>query len=160
MEEAVSKFVEGLEAQERSGFDDTQRLLTGLPVPVTRAIRLMTHAQAIEAQFLPNMTEEEQKRFTPSELLLYKHALEYKWTAEELEKLIALVRNPDFDSKDVDPDLHKRMEKAVLEKLIALVRNPDFDSKDVDPDLHKRMKKAVLDNSSYDLYISVYDRIY
>ncbi len=36
----------------------------------------MTHAQAIEAQFLPNMTEEEHKRFTPSELLLYKHALE------------------------------------------------------------------------------------
>ena len=59
--------------------------------------------------------EEEQKRFTPSELLLYKHALEYKWTAEQLKKLIALVRSPDFDSKDVDPDLHKRMEKAVLD---------------------------------------------
>jgi hypothetical protein len=75
----------------------------------------MTHAQAIEAQFLPKMAEEEQKRFTPSELLLYKHALEYKWTAEQLKKLIALVRSPDFDAKDVDPDLHKRMEKAVLD---------------------------------------------
>jgi hypothetical protein len=56
MEEAISKFVEGLEAQERSGFDDIHRLLKGLPVPVTKAIRVMTHAQAIEAQFLPNMT--------------------------------------------------------------------------------------------------------
>ncbi len=26
-----------------------------------------------------------------------------------------MVRNPDFDSKDVDPDLHKQMEKAVLD---------------------------------------------
>jgi hypothetical protein len=66
MEEAISKFVEGLESQERSGFDDIHRLVKGLPLPVTKAIRLMTHAQAIEAQFLPNMTEEEQKRFTPS----------------------------------------------------------------------------------------------
>jgi hypothetical protein len=44
--------------------------------------------QAIEGQFLPNMTEEEQKRFTPSELLLYKHAIEYKWTAEQLKKSV------------------------------------------------------------------------
>ncbi len=53
MEEAISKFVEGLESQECSGFDGIHRLLKGLPVPVTKAIRLMTHAQAIEAQFLP-----------------------------------------------------------------------------------------------------------
>ncbi len=66
MEEPISKFVEGLEAQELSGFDDIHRLLKGLPVPVTKAIRLMTHAEAIKAQFLPNMTEEEQRRFTAS----------------------------------------------------------------------------------------------
>ena len=135
MEEAISKFVEGLEAQERSGFDDIHRLLKGLPVPVTKAIRVMTHAQAIEAQFLPNMTEEEQKRFTPSELLLYKHALEYKWTAEQLKKLIALVRSPDFDAKDVDPDLHKRMEKAVLDGRIKCF-NMREGPKDGDQDLN------------------------
>jgi hypothetical protein len=38
MKEAISKFVEGLEAQERSGFDDIHRLLKGLPVPVTKAV--------------------------------------------------------------------------------------------------------------------------
>ncbi len=53
MEEAISKFVEGLESQEHSVFDDIHILLKGLPVPITKAIRLMTHAQAIEAQFLP-----------------------------------------------------------------------------------------------------------
>ena len=36
-----------------------------------------------------------------------------RWTAEQLKKLIAMLCNPEFDSKEVDPDLHKRMEKAV-----------------------------------------------
>ncbi len=45
---------------------------------VLKADHTMTHAQAIEAQFLLDMTAEEQKKFTPSELLLCKHALEYK----------------------------------------------------------------------------------
>jgi hypothetical protein len=44
MEEAISKFVEGLETQNLSGCDDIHRLLKGLPVPVTKAILLMTHA--------------------------------------------------------------------------------------------------------------------
>jgi hypothetical protein len=39
----------------------------------------MAHKDAVEGGFLPSMTEEEQKRFTPSELLLYKHALEYRY---------------------------------------------------------------------------------
>ena len=44
-----------------------------MPVPDAQA-----HKDALEGGFLPSMTEEEQKRFTPSELLLYKHALEYR----------------------------------------------------------------------------------
>ena len=37
----------------------------------------------------------------------------FRWTVEALKKVIAMLRNPEFDSKDVDPDLHKRLEKAV-----------------------------------------------
>jgi hypothetical protein len=93
MEETISKLMDGLEAlaQERSGFDDIHRLIQRLPLPVTKAIRSMTHAQAIEAQLLPDMTEDELKRFTPFGLLLYKHALEYckyKWTAEQLKTFL------------------------------------------------------------------------
>ena len=46
---------------------------------------------------------------------MYLNILIYfdRWTAEELKKVIAMLRNPEFDSKDVDPDLHRRMEKAV-----------------------------------------------
>ena len=84
MEGAINKFMEGLEGQERSGFPQIHRLLSLLPVPVQKKTRIMTHAEAIEGQFLPNMTEEEQKRFTPSELVLYKHALEYKWSLSGL----------------------------------------------------------------------------
>jgi hypothetical protein len=34
--------------------------------------------------------------------MLYKHAPEYKWTAEELKKVIAILHNLDFDSKEVE----------------------------------------------------------
>ena len=36
-----------------------------------------------------------------------------RWTVEELKKVIAMLRHPDFDAKEVDPDLHRRMDKAV-----------------------------------------------
>jgi hypothetical protein len=41
-----------------------------------------------------------------------------RWRAEQLKKLIAMLSDPEFDSKDLDPDLHKRMEKAVEDVLI------------------------------------------
>ncbi len=37
MEEAINKFVDGLESQERCGFDDIHRLIKHLPVPVTKS---------------------------------------------------------------------------------------------------------------------------
>ncbi len=48
-------------------------------MPTAKASQAMTHTDALEGGFLPSMSEEEQKRFTPSELLLYKHALEYRY---------------------------------------------------------------------------------
>ena len=36
-----------------------------------------------------------------------------RWTVEALRKVIDMLRNPEFDSKEVDPGLHKRLEKAV-----------------------------------------------
>ena len=79
MEEAISRFMNGMEAQECSGFKDLHSLLGRLPVPTVKPNQLMTHKDALEGGFLPSMTEEKQKRVTPSELLLYKHALEYRY---------------------------------------------------------------------------------
>ncbi len=36
-----------------------------------------------------------------------------RWTQEELKKVSAMLQDPAFDSKDIDPDLHKRMDKTV-----------------------------------------------
>ena len=112
-EEAINRFMEGLEQQEHRGFSQIDRLISSLPVPVLKKTRCMSHAQALEGGFVPSMSEDEQNRFTPSELKLYKHALEYKWTVEELKKVITMLHDPEFDSKEVDPDLHRRMGKAV-----------------------------------------------
>ena len=34
------------------------------------------------------------------------------WTDIELKRVIAMLCNPEFDAKDVDPDLHKRMQEG------------------------------------------------
>ena len=77
-EEAINQFLDGLEGQERTGFKDIHRFLDRLPVPAGKDTRSMTHTEARASQFLPDLDEDEQKRFTPSELLLYRHALEYR----------------------------------------------------------------------------------
>ena len=79
MEEAIDKFLDGLDGQERSGFEEMHRFLATLPIPSAKESRSMTHAEAIQGQFLPDMDEEQRKRFTPSELIMYKHALEHRY---------------------------------------------------------------------------------
>ncbi len=98
--------MEGLEQKERRGFSQIHRLLSSLPVPEQKKTRCMTHDQALEGGFDPSISEDEQNRFNPSELKLYKHALEYKpeWTVEQLKKVITMLHDPEFDSKEVDQD--------------------------------------------------------
>jgi hypothetical protein len=50
-EEAINKFMEGLEGEEHSGFSQIHRLLSSLPVPVQKENRSMTHAEAIEGAY-------------------------------------------------------------------------------------------------------------
>ncbi len=77
-EEAINKFLSGLESQEHAGFDRLHSFLSRLPVPVATNASKISHTEALDNGFLPKMDEEQQKRFTPSELLLYKHAVEYR----------------------------------------------------------------------------------
>ena len=79
-EEAINKFLKGLESQEEAGFDRLHSLLSRIPVPVSTNGGNMSHTDALDGGFLPKMDEEQQKRFTPSrsELLLYRHAVEYR----------------------------------------------------------------------------------
>ena len=45
-----------------------------------------------------------------------------RWTDVELKAVIAMLRDPEFDSKEVDPDLHKRMQKAVDDGMMPSIR--------------------------------------
>ncbi len=48
MEEAIGKFMEGMEKQERTGYAALHKLLQGLPVPVQKTAGCMTQAEAFE----------------------------------------------------------------------------------------------------------------
>ena len=61
-----------------------------------------------------------------------------RWTKEELKKVIAMLQNPEFDSKDIDPDLHKRMDKAVLDGRIKCFNMRESNA-DGDQDLNLYM---------------------
>jgi hypothetical protein len=84
MEEAITKFFNGMEGQERSGFTDWHRFLGCLPLPVAKGDSGMSHSKALESGFIPKTDEEEQKRFTLLEFLLYIHALEYRFFVHTL----------------------------------------------------------------------------
>jgi hypothetical protein len=56
MEEAISQFIDGMEAQERCGFNDLHGLLGRLLVPIVKAGQAMTHDDALEGCFIPSMT--------------------------------------------------------------------------------------------------------
>ena len=58
-----------------------------------------------------------------------------RWTQEELKKVIAMRHNPEFDSNDIDPDLHKRMDKAVWDGRIKCFNMRESEA-DGDQDLH------------------------
>jgi hypothetical protein len=84
MEEAITKFLDGIEGQERSGFKDLRRFLGRLPLPVAKEDRVMLYSEALQGGYIPKMDREKQKRFTPSELLLYRHSLEYRYFVHTL----------------------------------------------------------------------------
>ena len=41
--------------------------------------------------------------------------IHFRWTDIELKNTIAMLRRPEFDSKELDPDLHRRMQQAVAD---------------------------------------------
>ena len=57
----------------------------------------------------------DQQSLSYSEMKLYKHAITYKWTVDELMiSTIKLIKSTDFKVGDVNIDLHKRVAAATL----------------------------------------------
>ena len=52
MEEAIGKFLDGLEGQECRGFGEMHSFLATLPVPTPKKSTEMTHSEALEGQVL------------------------------------------------------------------------------------------------------------
>ena len=78
MEQAINKFLQQLEKQEKRGFKDLATLLSQLPKPAQGSARSMSVAEAMEAGFLPSLDADQADMFTPSELRLYRHAQDHR----------------------------------------------------------------------------------
>ena len=78
MEQAINKFLQRLEKQEKRGFKDLATLLSQLPKLAQGSARSMSVAEAMEAGFLPALDKDQAYMFTQSELCLYLHAKDHR----------------------------------------------------------------------------------
>ncbi len=91
-------------------------LLDSLPDPSSfTAVKSMTVAAAREKGVIPEGDEEPLRASSPSEMKLYRHATDHKWTVDELVKTIQLIKSADFKVEDVNVDLHKRASAAIAQ---------------------------------------------
>jgi len=120
--------------------DNLNSLLKKIPNPPVHDPHPMTLEDAISAGFLPKLDLDAASLFSASELKLYKHATECKWTIEELRKTILLLKSSDFNPAEVDTDMHQRMAKALEHGFLK-----SFDmresSLDGDQDLHMYLRE-------------------
>ena len=73
MEQAINKFLQRLEKQEKRGFKDLATLLSHLTKPAQGSARSISVAKAMEAGFLPALDKDQAYMFTQLEFLLYLH---------------------------------------------------------------------------------------
>ncbi len=71
----------------------------------------------------------------------------FRWTADKLKKVIDMLCRPEFDAGQIDPDLHKRMNKAIEDGHIKFfnIRESNLDE---DQDLNfwtREMEDVVLE---------------
>ena len=71
---------EEMERHEERGFRDLHTLLSEPPLPQPAAGRFLSVSEAMEAGFLPKPDEDVVDMFTPSELRLYRHAQDHRYT--------------------------------------------------------------------------------
>ena len=64
--------------------------------------------------------------FSESELRLYTPANKFRWTEEELQEFIALIRSPVFDPRHVCRDLQSRVCKVHISMCISTVFDGGF----------------------------------
>ena len=78
MEQAINKFLQLLEKQEKRGFKNLATLLSHLPKPAQGSACSTSVAKAIEAGFLTALDKDQAYMFTTLELLWYRHAQDHR----------------------------------------------------------------------------------
>ena len=84
MEQAINKFLQRLEKQEKRGFKDLATLLSQLPKLAQGSARSISVAVAVEAGFLPALDKDQAYMFTPLEFLLYLHAQDQRLLTRDI----------------------------------------------------------------------------
>ena len=75
-----------------------------------------TLQQALDSGFIPALAPDAAGIFTKSEQLLQDYARKRTMNATDLKTLIQdVLQHPEFNSKDVEPDMHARLMKAVAD---------------------------------------------
>ncbi len=80
----------------------------------------------------------------------------FRWTAEELQKVFDMLHKPEFDSEQVDPDLHKRMNKAIedggikcfnmLESNLDVYQDLNYGTREMEDNLCEIMEDPIKGN--------------
>jgi hypothetical protein len=101
-------------------FRGLSHLLANLPDPSLSkgqvgAVPVTVEREQGHQGVIPEPSNEALQAFSFSEMKLYKHAIMYKWTTEELITTIMLIKSTDFKVEDVSVYLHKRVAAAAAQ---------------------------------------------
>ena len=115
----IQSFLAGLSKESDNDFRGLSQLLEQLPDPTQTdgmaEVEAMAGTEAKDRGLIPEATYDTLAAFSFSEMKLYKHAMTYKWTADELINTIRLIKSTDFKVEDVNVDLHKRVAGAIAQ---------------------------------------------
>jgi hypothetical protein len=108
-------FFAGLSKESDTDYHGLSKLLETLPDPNPIQVEALSVRDAREKGLIPEASDETLRAFSYSEMKLYKHAISYKWTVDELIATIKLIKSTDFKVEDVNVDLHKRVAAAIAQ---------------------------------------------
>ena len=79
MDQAITDFLKRFEKEERGGYRGLHATLSRLPMQGKVDQTGLSVTEAIDVGIIPRIEEEEARRFTPTEVLLYQHAQDRRY---------------------------------------------------------------------------------
>ena len=124
---------------------DIEQLVREIPVQVSVVVPVRTVQEAVAAGDPPPVDAEAANVFSRSERILQDHARQHNTNAAELKDLMQRVlHHPDFNTDEVDHDMHERLMRAVEEGYIEVIDMWEEGAGDKDVTFVKRKLEKVL----------------